>query len=144
MALPDTRGPSRPVTSTRRALFLWGPVVAYAALIFALSSVSHVPPLPGGMSDKAGHLLLYSGLGFLVARALAGTRERYRVTWLFAVTLLIVGLYGLSDETHQLFVPLREFDLRDWAADLAGGACGAGCRWLWGIIGPGSERWRWV
>lgn len=116
-------------------------MLAYAALIFALSSISKVPSLPGGMSDKTAHILLYSGFGFLVARALAGRRRRAAL-WLMGVTLLVVGLYGLSDETHQLFVPHREFDLRDLAADVVGGACGTAAQWLWGIIGPGSERSR--
>ena len=54
---------------------LWGPVVAYMAFIFALSSISHPPPLPG-QSDKLLHGLLYGGLGALFARAVAGRRGR--------------------------------------------------------------------
>lgn len=116
-----------------RRLWLWGPVVLYCALIFAFSSVSNVPPLPGGMSDKFAHALLYSGLGFLVSRALAGGGPR--VTWWVALaTVVAVTLYGLSDETHQLFVPNREFDLRDLAADCTGASIGTAAQWLWGII----------
>jgi VanZ family protein len=111
---------------------MWGPVVLYCALIFGFSSVSDVPPLPGGMSDKVAHALLYSGLGFLVARALAGGR---RVTWWVVLgTIAAVTLYGLSDETHQLFVPHREFDLKDLAADGTGASLGTAAQWLWGII----------
>jgi VanZ family protein len=139
MASPPSPG-SRSDTCWRSVLFAWGPVAAYAALIFALSSVSNVPPLPGGMSDKTGHVLLYSGFGFLVARALGAGRSQPRTIWLVLGTILVVGLYGLSDETHQLFVPNRQFDLHDLAADLAGGAGGTACHWLWGIIGPGSAR----
>jgi VanZ family protein len=115
-----------------RLLWLWGPVALYCAMIFGFSSVSDVPPLPGGMSDKVAHALLYSGLGFLVARALSGAR---RVTWWVAfASIVAVTLYGLSDETHQLFVPRREFDLKDLAADLAGASIGTAAQWLWGII----------
>ena len=102
-------------------------------MIFSFSSVSDVPPLPGGMSDKTGHALLYSGLGFLVARAVTGGARRLTL-WLAAVTILAVTLYGLSDEAHQLFVPKREFDLKDLAADLTGASAGTAARWLWGII----------
>jgi VanZ family protein len=117
-----------------RRLSLWGPVVLYCALIFGLSSVSDVPSLPGGMSDKMAHALLYSGLGFLVSRALAGGRSGRLTPWVVLATLVGVTLYGLSDETHQLFVPNRQFDLKDLAADLAGASLGTAAQWLWGII----------
>ena len=34
--------------------------------------------------------------------------------------LIIAVLYGLSDETHQIFVPGRYFDLADLLADACG------------------------
>lgn len=95
--------------------------------------MSDVPPLPGGMSDKMAHGLLYAGLGFLFARAVTGGGQRS--TWRLAlVSILAVTLYGLSDEAHQLFVPKREFDLKDLAGDLAGASVGTAAQWLWGII----------
>ncbi len=121
-------------------MWLWGPVVLYCALIFGLSSVSDVPSLPGGLSDKTGHVLLYSGLGFLAARALTGTRRQH-VTFRVALgVVLAVTFYGLTDEVHQLFVPTRHFDLHDLAADLVGAVAGTAAQWLWGIIGPGSDE----
>ena len=117
-------------------------MAAYCAFIFALSSMSDVPQLPTGLSDKTGHMVLYSGLGFLVARALGGGRSRRVTPWLALGTLLFVAIFGLSDEAHQLFVPDRDFDLADVGADLVGAACGTAALWLWGIIGPGSERSR--
>ena len=83
-------------------LWLWGPVALYCALIFGLSSVSDVPPLPGGISDKMAHALLYSGLGFLVARALTGGRRQHVSLWVAVATVAAVTAYGLTDETHQL------------------------------------------
>jgi VanZ family protein len=114
-----------------RRLWLWGPVILYCALIFGFSSVSDVPPLPGGMSDKTAHVLLYSGLGFLVSRALGGGRV---TRWVAVATVVVVTVYGLSDETHQLFVPNRDFDLRDLTADCTGASLGTAAQWLWGII----------
>jgi len=32
--------------------------------------------------------------------------------------------YGISDEIHQYFVPLRDADLLDFLADMAGSICG--------------------
>ena len=69
---PVERADAGPRAERPGRLILWGPVVAYCALIFTLSSISSVPALPGGMSDKSAHFLLYSGLGFLVARAIGG------------------------------------------------------------------------
>jgi VanZ family protein len=88
------------------------------------------------MSDKVAHALLYSGLGFLVARALTGGRRQHVSFWLAIATVAAVTLYGLTDETHQLFVPNRQFDLKDLAADLVGASIGTAAQWLWGIIRP--------
>jgi hypothetical protein len=113
---------------------LWGPVILYCGLIFLLSSMSRVPALPGGMSDKMAHALLYSGLGFLAARALAGGFGR-PVPWrVVPAVAAFAALYGLSDEAHQLFVPGRQFDLRDTVADVVGGVAGAVLLRLWGIL----------
>jgi VanZ family protein len=120
-------------------LVLWGPVLLYCALIFWLSSISSVPALPGHMSDKAAHALLYSGLGFLVARALAGGAGRPVNASVLVIVLAFSALYGLSDEFHQLFVPRRSFDLRDLAADVAGGGVGSAAWWLWSAFRRSSR-----
>lgn len=129
---------TRPLVPALRSLSsrlaLWVPVVLYMTLIFSLSSVSDVPALPGGMSDKSAHALLYAGLGILLVRALAGGRGTKVGAGTFALTILIAAVYGLSDEIHQLFVPGRQFDLRDLAADGIGAAVAAGLGWAWGII----------
>jgi VanZ family protein len=124
---------SPPPARTSERFRLWGPVVLYCALIFGLSSISAVPSLPGNMSDKLAHVLLYSGLGFLVARALTGGTRPLSAHAL-VVVLAFAAVYGFSDETHQLFVPNRQFDVRDMAADVVGAAVGAGVLWLWGIL----------
>ncbi len=103
------------------------------ALIFGLSSMSNPPSPPAG-SDKLGHVLLYSGLGFLLARALVGRRLPAMTIGVAALTILLVTAYGLSDETHQLFVPNREFELGDLLADTIGATAGTVGLWAWGII----------
>jgi VanZ family protein len=103
-------------------VFLWGPVILQMAVIFGASSLSDPGPLPGGMSDKGGHLIGYVILSVFLLRALSGGRMA-GVTWR-AVLLSIVAttLYGASDEFHQSFVPGRSPDVFDLMAD-AGGAC---------------------
>jgi VanZ family protein len=103
------------------------------AVIFYLSSL-HDAPLPGDVSDKAGHLVGYAVLGVLVTRGVAGrlpSRISLRVALL---SLLITTAYGLSDELHQTFVPGRSADIYDVAADAAGGLIALGACALWGIL----------
>jgi VanZ family protein len=109
-------------------------VALYCALIFALSSISRVPALPAGITDKMAHMALYSGLGFLLARALSGGLGRPVSARVLVIVLAFSALYGLSDEFHQLFVPHREFDLKDMAADVAGGGIGSGLLWAWSAL----------
>jgi len=123
---------------------LWAPVGLYMALIFGLSSLEHPPDLPSAISDKAGHALLYSGLGALSARALA--RGWRRVSLASALGAIVLSaLYGVTDELHQLFVPPRLPEALDLLADTIGAAVGAGAlrssarlaaakRKAWGII----------
>ncbi len=108
----------------RRVFFFWGPVVAYAALIYFLSSFKiGVIPRIFPNSDKVFHLLEYLPFGFLAARAVRAHLGR---RWLGAllVSFFMVSLYALSDEFHQLFVPGRTFSFWDWGADLSGAAAG--------------------
>ena len=100
-----------------RALSLWLPVVAWAGLIFALSSV---PDLGTGLGTwdlvlrKVAHAAEYAVLGFLLLRALG--RE---------TAALALGIaYAASDELHQHFVPGRQGSLLDVALDSVGVAAG--------------------
>ena len=72
--------------SLNRFLKLWGPVIVWAALIFALSSI---PSLNSGLGTwdevlrKCAHVTEYAILGFLLLRAIgreaAGTARRNRL-----------------------------------------------------------------
>lgn len=115
-----------------RALWYWIPPLAYAALIFWLSSLS-VPPTPltsllGFLGDKLAHMAEYGVLGILLYRAVLATvwKPVQRRAVLFAV--LAASLYGMSDEIHQAFVPLREAEVGDWVADTIGAAVS-----VWGL-----------
>jgi VanZ family protein len=103
--------------ASSRALSLWLPVVAWAALIFALSAI---PSLSSGLGTwdtilrKGAHLTEYAILGGLLFRALG------RV-W---PALLVGALYAVSDEIHQHFVRGRHASPLDVALDTAGIAVG--------------------
>jgi VanZ family protein len=127
---------SRPEPSVAASswLSLWAPVGCYAALIFALSSISAVPALPTRVGDKMAHAALFAGFGFLATRALTRGSGRPATARAVLGAVALSALYGLSDEIHQLFVPRRMFDLRDLAADVAGGGLGSAAWWLWSSL----------
>jgi VanZ family protein len=108
----------------RRALSLWGPPAAAAAVIFAFSAI------PGGSApghpewvDVLAHLAEFALLGSFLARALAGSR--FGAEGPVALTIIFCVIYGLGDELHQLTVPARVFDPADLLADTIGAAAGA-------------------
>ena len=97
----------------RPVLRLWLPVLAWAALIFALSAI---PLLSSGLGTwdlvlrKAAHVTEFAILGALLVRAIGS----------FAPSLLIGVLYAASDEWHQSFVRGREGTPVDVAIDTVG------------------------
>jgi VanZ family protein len=102
----------------------WAALLAYAAVIYWLSSRSSVPlPLdlfPG--EDKVLHAWEYAGLAVLLAVAqLQSGISPWR-----AGTIAVLGAiaFGASDEWHQSFVPGRDASLFDLAADAVGAAAG--------------------
>ena len=96
-----------------RTLTHWLPVLLWAALIFALSSI---PSLGTGLGTwdtilrKGAHVTEYIVLAFLLARAFE--RE--------APALALGVLYAASDEFHQAFVRGRHASPVDVAIDTVG------------------------
>ena len=96
---------------------LWLPVVAWAALIFAFSSVPDLGTGLGGWDlvlRKLAHTAEYAVLGALLARALGRS----------GLAVAIGVLYAVSDEVHQAFVPGRLGSPVDVAIDAVGVVCG--------------------
>jgi VanZ family protein len=100
-----------------RALNVWLPVLAWAAVIFAFSSV---PSLSSGLGAwdtvlrKGAHITEYAVLGALLYRALG--RE---------LPALAAGIaYAATDELHQHFVRGRHASPVDVAIDAVGLALG--------------------
>jgi VanZ family protein len=111
----------------QRWLWSWAPVLLWAGLIFAFSSV---PDLGTGLGTwdtvlrKIAHLCEYAILGLLLVRATG--REP------LAAALGIA--YAGSDELHQHFVRGRHAAFRDVAIDAAGV--------LAGLLVARTWRWR--
>jgi VanZ family protein len=96
---------------------VWLPVLVWAGVIFAFSSVPDLGTGLGGWDlvlRKIAHAAEFAVLGALLARATgrAGT------------AFAIGALYAVSDEVHQSFVPGRLGSPLDVAIDAVGVAAG--------------------
>ena len=103
------------------ALRLWAPVVLWAAVIFAFSSI---PDLSSGLGTwdlvlrKIAHACEFAVLGALLLRALRDERAAF-----------VAGVaYAVSDEVHQHFVEGRVGAPLDVLIDSVGVAIGV---FLW-------------
>ena len=116
--------------SAKKLLGLWLPVVGWMTVIFIGSSIGSLPRVGGVTSDaivhRTAHVIEFAILGWLLLRALSAGRLPDRRT--FIIALIVVTLYGVSDEFHQRFTPGRSSELSAVAFDAAGGLIGA---WLW-------------
>lgn len=91
--------------------------VIWMITIFVLSSFpgSVLPRFFFPGLDKIVHVVLYGVLAFLWYRSL-----RIKALYRLIIVCLIGFVYGLIDEIHQLYVPLRYFDAYDLLADCIG------------------------
>lgn len=94
------------------------------AVIFYFSSLSKPIKyeLPYG-SDKVIHFIEYAVLGFLMAYSLKNSGVRRYVLFGWA----LASIYGITDEIHQSFVPMRDASAFDVFADGMGSFAGAYC-----------------
>lgn len=118
----------------RRVVRVWGPALAMMALLFLLSSIPGSSPVLLRGYNLTAHAVAYGLLGALLLHALAGGRLRGVTIRHAAAAVAVAGLYGISDELHQRFVPGRTADLVDLGADVAGALCGVLVVWACGIV----------
>ena len=101
----------------------WIPALVIMGIIFFASSrtASQIPFF--GQYDvlykKGGHAIGYALLGIAYFFALP---PRLSSGYRFSIALLMVILFGLSDEFHQSFVEGRTSSMRDVVIDTAGAA----------------------
>lgn len=116
----------------------WGPVVAWAAMIFVLSSVPDLGTGLGGWDlvlRKLAHATEYAILGFLLLRATGSER------WALALGIA----YAVSDEIHQHFVAGRHGAPLDVLIDSLGVSVGVFVlRWRDELsrMRPKASSWR--
>ena len=104
----------------------WFPVAAYMSLIFFLSSRSTLPVnisrIPYG--DKLCHCTEFALLGYHLLRAFFHEESSWLSRHALLLAIGIAVLFGLSDEFHQIFIPLRQADVSDLIADFLGAMIG--------------------
>ncbi len=118
IAEPTIPPMSSPAVPTRRLLLgAWLPVVVWAAVIFAFSSVPSLSTELGTADTilrKLAHLTEYAILGALLCRAVRRP----------AVAVAIATLYAVTDEVHQTFVGGRHGAPLDVGIDALGAIVG--------------------
>jgi len=105
----------------------WLPVLVWLGVIFIGSSIGSVPRVGGKTTDalahRVAHVIEFAILGALTLRALSMARPITKRELI--ITLVIIALYGASDELHQRFTPGRSSEGIAVAFDVAGGMAGA-------------------
>jgi VanZ family protein len=97
------------------------PAILWGLVILTLTSLPKLTPPPLGFKaqDKVYHLLVYAIFAFLWLRAGVKDQPDYPRLVLWRC-VLYVALFGILDELHQLFIPGRQADVLDAAADISG------------------------
>ena len=105
----------------------WLPALVWMGVIFIGSSIGNVPQVGGKITDglvhRAAHVIEFAVLGALLLRALS--KDKLAMRREIVATVIIVALYGISDEFHQRFTPGRSSEGLSVLFDVAGGALGA-------------------
>lgn len=116
--------------SFRKLAWLWLPVLLWMGVIFIGSSIGNMPKVGGRATDavvhRTAHLIEFAMLGWLVLRAVGDNRAITRRE--LVIALIVIVLYGASDEFHQRFTPGRSSELSAVLFDAAGGLIGM---WAW-------------
>lgn len=95
-------------------------------LIFYFGSLpgSDVPAL-FPYQDIVFHFTIYLILGAFFSRALKISDPQLKPGRIILISALFVFFYGISDELHQLFVPMRSCSVFDALTDGLGGLSGS-------------------
>ncbi|HWL15094.1 MAG TPA: VanZ family protein [Opitutus sp.] len=105
-----------PLPQSDRRKLLWPLLLA---VMVTWCSAGSVPDVGGGIPyfDKIVHFFVYGLMATLVARL--GWVQQTRPLGIYAAVLL-VSVFGITDELHQYFTPERSMDVYDWIADTLG------------------------
>lgn len=108
------------------------PAIAYAALIYYISSMTDANPPSLGLSweDKIYHCGEYALFAFFGFIALKYYRAEWVKKYIFVLAALIACLFAATDEFHQIYVPGRSATLSDMFSDWFGAIMTLVAIWL--------------
>ena len=142
----ETDCPTEPKATSRRiaVILSWMAVAAVAALIFFMSAKDGatldtdsgiITMLKDWLASAAaalfGHPVDVSPIGHFAEFFLFGSVLVNALRWhmplkrAMLAAVLLASAYGITDEIHQIFVPMRSCDPADWAVDTVAALIGA-------------------
>jgi VanZ family protein len=105
----------------------WLPLLVWMGVIFVGSSIGSVPRVGGkvtdGVAHRVAHMIEFAVLGALTLRVVS--KDRPITKRELIITVIVIALYGASDEFHQRFTPGRSSEGLSVLFDVAGGLAGA-------------------
>ena len=116
-----------------RFIRFWLPFTIFLITTFVLSGMSS-PAIPFNLDSNSLHLPEFALFSFLLIRAIHGGRPGRPSISAALGTLVLSGLWGVSDEIHQAFIPGRVPDINDLARDLIGSVIGLAAFYLYSVI----------
>jgi VanZ family protein len=123
-----------------RILKYWGPPVAWALLIFLVSSYPTVKTSEIHWRDfivkKSAHVIEYGIFAALIYRALRSSGAKKANAGIYAIFIAL--LYGMTDEFHQSYTPGREPRVRDVVFDTIGAI--ASIYSIWNLLPKAPAR----
>ena len=134
-------------------LWAWWPAIAWAALIFSMSTDTFSAEHTGSILEpvlrwimprmtedlfntihyairKSAHFTEYFVFCLLLYRGVRGSRQGWRWTWGLAALFCAAG-YSALDEVHQAFVASRTASAYDSLLDSAGAFAAFAVLWMW-------------
>jgi VanZ family protein len=105
----------------RKIWLVYVPLVLYWIILFTATTIpgNQLPDIH--LSDKIEHFSAFFILAVLLNLTLIYQRKSLLLfKYAALVTIIICLSYGAIDELHQMFIPGRTADLRDWLADSTG------------------------
>jgi VanZ family protein len=105
----------------RKVWLVYVPLVLYWTILFTATTIpgNKLPDIH--LSDKIEHFSAFFILAVLLNLTLIYQRKSLLLfNYAALVTIIICLSYGAIDELHQMIIPGRTADLRDWIADSTG------------------------
>ena len=105
----------------RKIWFVYVPLVLYWVILFTATTIpgNQLPDIH--LSDKIEHFSAFFILAILLNLTMIYQRKSFLLFKNAALVTIIICLsYGAIDELHQMFIPGRSADIRDWLADSIG------------------------